>query len=241
MSQAEAEELSFHHRRIRERGINPWVYWPVRAFLQPFLTLYFRLRRAGRAHVPRGPVLLAANHRSFLDPFAIGCCVPRPIYFMAKRELFDRRVAGWFLNALGAFPVRRGESDEESMATARILLERGEGVLIFPEGARHRSGPLHPPRRGVGRLALQTGAPIVPVAIKGTERARRGWLIRPVRVDVRFGRPLTYPRVENPSPRLANEVTARIWPCVELQWTWLGGSMPEPAVERGEPAERAAA
>lgn len=62
-----------------------------------------------------------------------------------------------------------------------------------------------------------------------------------MRVDVRFGRPLTYPRVENPSPRLANEVTARIWPCVELQWSWLGGSMPEPAVERGEPAERAAA
>ena len=179
MSQAEAEELSSHHRRIRERGITPWVYWPVRAFLQPFLTLYFRLRRAGRAHVPPGPVLLAADHRSFLDPVVIGCCVPRPIYFMAKRELFDRRVAGWFLNALGAFPVRRGESDEESMATARILLERGEGVLIFPEGARHRSGPLHPPRRGVGRLALQTGAPIVPVAIKGTERARRGWLIRP--------------------------------------------------------------
>jgi glycerol-3-phosphate dehydrogenase (NAD(P)+) len=241
MSQAEAEELSFHHRRIRERGINPWVYWPTRAFLQPFLMLYFRMRRTGRAHVPRGAVLLAANHRSFLDPFAIGCCVPRPIYFMAKRELFDRRVAGWFLNALGAFPVRRGESDEESMATARILLERGEGVLIFPEGARHRSGPLHPPRRGVGRLALQTGAPIVPVAIKGTERVRRGWLIRPVRVDMRFGSPLTYPRVEDPSPNLAKEVTARIWPCVELQWAWLGGPMPEFRAGHEEVAERAAA
>lgn len=240
MAKAEAQELSLHHRRIRERGINPWVYWSVRAFLQPFLMLYFRMRRTGREHVPKGPVLLAANHRSFLDPFAIGCCVPRPIYFVAKRELFDRRLAGWFLNALGAFPVRRGESDEETMATARILLERGEAVVIFPEGARHRSGPLHAPKRGVGRLALETGAPIVPIAIKGSERARRGWLIRPVRVDMRFGRPLTYPHVAGPSPHLANEVTTRIWPCVELQWAWLGGPMPAPA-ERQASRERVAA
>jgi 1-acyl-sn-glycerol-3-phosphate acyltransferase len=234
MAQVADDELSLHHRRIRERGINPWVYWPVRAVLQPFLMLYFRMRRTGREHVPAGPVLLAANHRSFLDPFAVGCCVPRPIYFVAKRELFDRRIAGWILNALGAFPVKRGESDEESMTTARLLLERGEAVVIFPEGTRHRSGPLHAPKRGVGRLALETGAAIVPVAIKGTERARRGWLIRPVRVDMRFGRPLTYPRVERPSRHLANEVTARIWPCVELQWAWLGGPMPPPADERRE-------
>jgi 1-acyl-sn-glycerol-3-phosphate acyltransferase len=240
MAQAEAQELSLHHRRIRERGVNPWVYWPVRVVLQPFLILYFRMRRNGREHVPAGPVLLAANHRSFLDPFMIGCCVPRPIYFVAKRELFDRRVAGWILNALGAFPIKRGEADGESMETARLLLERGEAVVIFPEGTRHRSGPLHKPKRGVGRLALQTGAPIVPIAVKGTERARRGWRIRPVRVDLRFGPPLTYPRVEDPSPHLANEVTARIWPCVELQWAWLGGPMPEPA-ERQDVPERVAA
>lgn len=91
-----------------------------------------------------------------------------------------------------------------------------------------------------GRLALQTGAPIVPVAIRGSERARRGWLVRPVRVDLRFGRPLTYPPVEAPSLHLAVEVTARIWPCVELQWAWLGGPMPHHA-EHEEGRERAAA
>jgi len=240
MAQAEAEELSLHHRRIRERGTNPWVYGLARAFLKPFLILYFRMRRRGREHLPAGPVLLAANHRSFLDPFAIGCCVPRPIYFVAKRELFDRRLSGWFLNALGAFPIKRGESDQESMTTARKLLERGEAVVIFPEGTRHPSGPLHSPRSGVGRLALQTGAPVVPVAIRGSERARRGLLVRPVRVDLRFGRPLTYPRVEDPSPHLAVEVTARIWPCVESQWAWLGGPMPH-HVEHEEGRERAAA
>ena len=170
-------------------------------------------------------MILAANHRSFLDPFVIGVCVRRPIYFVAKRELFEWRFVGWFLNCLGAFPVRRGESDEESVATALALLERGEAVVIFPEGTRHRSGPLKEPKRGVGRLALESGAPVVPVAVAGTERARRGWRIRPVRVTIRCGRALTYPRVPAPSPHLAREVTARIWPCVDLQWAWLGGPM----------------
>ena len=159
--------------------------------------VFFRLRRGGRHHVPAGGVLLASNHRSFLDPFVIGCCVRRPIYFVAKQELFENRFAGWLLNCLGAFPVRRGESDEQSMATALALLERGEAVVIFPEGTRHRSGPLHPPKRGVGRLALESGAPVVPIAVTGTERARRGLVFLPVRVDIRCGRPLTYPRVRD--------------------------------------------
>ena len=241
MAQAGNEELSQHHRRIRERGVNPWVYWPVRLVLKPFLLLFFRMRRTGREHVPtEGPVILASNHRSFLDPFVIGACVKQPIYFVAKRELFDRRIAGWILNCLGAFPVKRGESDEESMATALALLDRGETVMIFPEGTRQRSGPLRQPKRGVGRLALQSGAPVVPIAVKGTERARRGYVFRPVRVDLRFGPPLTYPRLEDPSKHLANEVTARIWPCVELQWAWLGGPVPE-AVPYEEPVEHAVA
>ncbi|MBA3359331.1 MAG: 1-acyl-sn-glycerol-3-phosphate acyltransferase [Thermoleophilaceae bacterium] len=242
MPSGHQNDLSRYHARTRARGVNPWVYWPVRALLQPFLQIFFRLRRGGRHHVPSRGVLLASNHRSFLDPFVIGCCVRRPIYFMAKRELFQNRLVGWILNALGAFPVRRGESDEQSMVTALALLERGEAVVIFPEGTRHRSGPLHPPRRGVGRLALESGAPVVPVAVTGTERARKGLLLRPVRVDIRCGRPLTYPRVEAPSKHLANEVTARIWPCVELQWAWLGGPMPagEEPREVERPQRRAA-
>lgn len=216
--------LTPHHDRIRRRGVNPFVYWPVRFVLKPLILAWFRLTREGRGHIPaEGGVILAANHRSFLDPFAIGCCVGRPIHFVAKRELFGNRLVGWFLNALGAFPVRRGESDEESMATAREVLARGGAVVIFPEGTRHRTGSLGKPKRGVGRLALETGAPVVPIAITGSERARRGALIRPVKVAVRFGPPLTFPRVEGPSRHLAGEVTARIWPCVELQWEWLGG------------------
>src|SRR5215203_2860661 len=207
--------LAVYHERTRRRGVNSFVYWPMRAVLKPAILLYFRLRRLGREHIPSGGVILAANHRSFLDPFAIGTCNPRPIYFVAKQELFRNPLVGWFLNCMGAFPVRRGESDEESVATALALLDRGQAVVIFPEGTRIRAGSLAKPKRGVGRLALQSGAPVVPIAITGSERARRGWRIRPVKVHLRCGPALTFPRVEDPSPFLAGEVTERIWPCVQ--------------------------
>jgi predicted dinucleotide-binding enzyme len=109
------------------------------------------------------------------------------------------------------------------MATARAILDRGDIVLMFPEGTRIRPGSLGRPKRGVGRLALETGAPVVPVAVIGTEAVRRGWLIRPYKVRIRAGRALTFPHVERPSAALAGAVTDRIWPCIELQWEWLGG------------------
>jgi 1-acyl-sn-glycerol-3-phosphate acyltransferase len=218
--------LDRYHERTRRRGVNPLVYWPVRWLVKPAILVYFRLRRLGTEHVPDGGVILASNHRSFLDPFAIGCCIGRPIYFVAKRELFKNPMLGWLLNCLGAFPIRRGQSDDESMDTALALLERGQAVVIFPEGTRIRTGSLARPKRGVGRLALQSGKPVVPIAVEGSENVRRGWRIRPVKVHLRCGPALTFPRVEDPSPFLAGEVTERIWPCVELQWEWLGGLPP---------------
>jgi 1-acyl-sn-glycerol-3-phosphate acyltransferase len=224
-----ASDLSRYQARTREKGVSKPLFWLARVVLGFGIQIYFSLERTGRKNIPkRGPVILAANHRSFLDPFLIGCCMRRPVYFVAKQELFKKRWQGWLLNRLGAFPIRRGEADEESMETARLVLERGGALVIFPEGTRHRHGPLARPKRGVGRLALETGAPVVPIAILGSERARRGWRIRPVWVRIRCGRPLTFPRVEKPSPRLAEEVTARLWPCVELQWEWLGGERAEP-------------
>jgi glycerol-3-phosphate dehydrogenase (NAD(P)+) len=218
--------LEVYHERTRRRGVHPLVYWLARLLIKPAVLVYFRVRRLGREHVPDGGVILASNHRSFLDPFVIGCCVRRPIYFVAKRELFKNPLVGWFLNCMGAFPVRRGQSDEESVKTALELLANGKAVVFFPEGTRIVSGSLGQPKRGVGRLTLLSGAPVVPVAVTGSEGARDGWRIRPVRVHVRFGAPLTFPKVADPSAFLAGEVTGRIWPCVELQWEWLGGLPP---------------
>ncbi len=218
--------LSLYHERTRRRGVNSFVYWPARWVLKAGILVYFRLRRLGTEHIPDGGVILASNHRSFLDPFAIGCCLGRPIYFVAKQELFKNPLIGWFLNCLGAFPIKRGASDEESVATSLALLERGQAVVIFPEGTRIRTGSLAQPRRGVGRLALESGSPVVPIAVTNSEHARRGWRIRPVKVHIRCGPPITFPTVKDPSPFLAGEVTERIWPCVGLQWEWLGGLPP---------------
>ncbi|MFZ0385253.1 MAG: 1-acyl-sn-glycerol-3-phosphate acyltransferase, partial [Solirubrobacteraceae bacterium] len=212
---------------MRARGANPIVYGIVRVSFQIFFLIYFRMQRIGLEHVPkRGPVIIAANHRSFLDPFVIACMARRPMYYVAKQEIFMGRVISWLLTSLGAFPVRRGASDSETIITAKAILERGDIVLIFPEGTRTRPGALGTPRRGVGRLALESGAPVVPVAVIGTESIRKGFLIRPHKVRIRAGRALRFPTVEQPSPALAGAVTDRIWPCVMLQWEWLGGLAP---------------
>jgi 1-acyl-sn-glycerol-3-phosphate acyltransferase len=228
----ESNELHAFREHALARGVNPVLYWLARATLVPFFLLYFRIARLGREHIPSsGPVLLAANHRSFLDPFVIGALTRRPVYYMAKRELFERRWQAWLLNSLGAFPVDRGRGDEEAMATARTILQRGDCVVIFPEGTRVRPGPLGHPHRGVGRLALQTGARVVPIAVVGTEDVRRGWRIRPRKVILRCGRPLRFPQAERPSPAMALGVAERIWACVSLQWEWLGGVSSSPCAE----------
>ncbi len=198
--------------RSRERGVNPLVYWLVRGVLQPFFHLYFRLSRIGREHIPaEGPVILAANHRSFLDPFVIGCMVRRPCYFVAKQELFSNCFVAWLLNCLGAFPIDRGNSDGDAMSTARAILERGDVVVIFPEGTRSRPGGLGRAKRGVGRLALETGAPVVPVAIHGSQGIRswrRGVFPK---VTIRFGEPISFDVVEKPDRDQQQQASVEIF------------------------------
>lgn len=223
------ERLNSYHAFAREHGVNRGLYVVARLILVPFFLFYFRLSRQGRKNSRiKGGTIVAANHRSFLDPFVIGSCLPwgKPMNYVAKVELFEKRWQGFLLVRVGAFPIRRGEADEEAMKTAEMVLARGGTICIFPEGTRIRKGSLGTPKRGVGRLALRSGAPVLPVAVSGTENVRRGFRIRPRKVDIRVGRPMSFPQSEQPSPALAASVTSRIWPNIELQWEDIGGLPP---------------
>ena len=223
------ERFHGYHDFARRHGVNRVIYMIARLILVPSFLIWFRLQRTGREHARvKGGMIVASNHRSFLDPFVIGALLPwrRQIQFVAKVELFEKPWQAWILSRLGAFPIRRGQSDEVAMETARLAVERGGTVVIFPEGTRHRSGSLGTPKRGVGRLALESGVHVLPVAVHGSEHVRKGFRIRPRKVKLRAGTPMTFPQTERPSPQLAATVTDRIWPNIELQWEWLGGLPP---------------
>ncbi len=192
-----------------------WVYTLARLLLTPFCLLAYRARCRDAPNVPgAGGVILAPNHFSAMDHFFCGLFLRRRVHFMAKSQLF-RGVFAWILRHGGAFPVQRGRHDEQTIATALEILRRGGAVVIYPEGGRSRSGRIGDRARpGVGRLALESGAPVVPVAIHGSERARNWKYLQFPRVDVCFGEPLLYARVA-PSGReaqqsVADEVLARV-------------------------------
>jgi 1-acyl-sn-glycerol-3-phosphate acyltransferase len=204
------------HRLARETGVSRWRYALVRGIVSPLFRLYFRMHVSGADCIPaEGAAIVAPNHKSFWDSFFIGVCTRRHVRFMAKTELIQARY-GKLLVRLGAFPVRRGQADEDALETARIILEQGGLLALFPEGTRIRDPDnLGHPRRGAGRLALETGAPLVPCAITGTEKIFRGGLPLPRRVQVAFSEPIQV--AELPAgPDTALELTEELlWPEVE--------------------------
>jgi 1-acyl-sn-glycerol-3-phosphate acyltransferase len=180
-----------------------WVWTLNRIVFTPFARLLFHVAAVRPEHVPpHGPAILAPNHFSAMDHWFIAYHLRRPLRFMAKSQLFRGRALQWFLPHLGVFPVRRGHNDEEAMTTARILLERGDLVVMYIEGGRSRTGKLgEKARPGLGRLALETGAPVVPVAIHGSERMRNWRRLEFPNVTIGYGEPRHY----NPEPDAPRE------------------------------------
>lgn len=174
------------------------LYAVLKPIAVALMRLFFRLEVVSPGLVPAtGPVLIVSNHVSVLDPPFVGAAAPRPLFFMAKEELFRIPLFGRLIRALNARPVRRDGSDTRALKAALAQLEEGRALLVFPEGTRGEEGqPLREGKAGVGMLAVLSGAPVVPVYVSGTGAALpRGRSVpRPARVRVTFGPPLHFKR-----------------------------------------------
>src|SRR5918998_1566885 len=201
------------HTRGRTRDPD-WVYEAVRVLTTLYAWVFFRARGIAAEKVPsEGPVILAPNHFSFMDHFFLGVAIRRKVRFMAKSQLFQRPMQ-WIYTHGGVFPVRRGYADEEAFRTANSILERGGTIAMYSEGGRSRTGKLSDKvRPGIGRLALESGATIVPVAIHGSSRVRNWKRLQFPKVTVLYGDPIRWEVVDDPTreeqQQVANEIFER--------------------------------
>jgi 1-acyl-sn-glycerol-3-phosphate acyltransferase len=175
--------------------LNPY-YWVCCNLIKLVGRIFFRLRWLHRERmINHGPVILAANHQSFLDPPFAGSASSRPIYFLARRSLLDGAFFGWLLPKLNVIPVDSESGKDRTALKALIrILRAGEGTLVFPEGQRSPDGKLQPAQPGLGLVIAKTLAPVVPIRIFGAYEA---WPIhekwpRPGRVTVVVGEPIYF-------------------------------------------------
>lgn len=193
------EHFDRYHERARRRGPTP-IYEVLRVLFSLYAWTVFRLRPIWPERVPAsGGVILAPNHFSFLDHFFVGVPIRRKVRFMAKSQLFKGPLA-WLISHGGAFPVRRGARDEDTFVTAGQILDGGGCVVMYCEGGRSRTGRISERARpGIGRLALESGATIVPVAIHGSSLVRNWKRLQFPKITICYGEPLRYERIETPS------------------------------------------
>jgi 1-acyl-sn-glycerol-3-phosphate acyltransferase len=202
------------HTRARTREPN-WIYEFVRVVTSLYAYTLLRTRAISVEHVPgKGGVILAPNHFSFMDHFLMGCYLRRKVRFMAKSQLFKPPMEAVYTRG-GVFPVRRGARDEDVFITARAILARGGAITMYCEGGRSRTGKVaEQAKRGIGRLALESGAPIVPIAIHGSSRVRNWKRLQFPKVTVQYGTALRWQTVPDPSREqqqaVADEVLAQI-------------------------------
>jgi 1-acyl-sn-glycerol-3-phosphate acyltransferase len=202
----------FHQFHVAARKGVGWTYAFVRILVSLPTLLIYRVRAVGVENVPKsGALILAPNHFSQMDHFFVGLYLRRKVRFMAKSQMFGPPVLTYIYKHGGVFPVRRGHRDEESIETALTILGQEGMLLVYAEGGRSRSGELGDVKPGIGRIALESGAPVVPVAIQGSERVRRWKRFRFPKVTVQFGEPIEFPTEEAPSRERQLEVAERIF------------------------------
>jgi 1-acyl-sn-glycerol-3-phosphate acyltransferase len=189
-----------YHARVRAGEPEAHVYEIVRIATVLHALITFRARGIGSENVPLGPLILAPNHASFMDHFFAGAFVRRRIQFMAKSQLFSSAVPQYIFSHGGVFPVRRGAQDDEAFISAYKILERGGAIGMYCEGGRSRNGQVAAEARpGIGRLALESGAPVVPVGILGSHQVRNWKRLQLPRVTVSYGVPLRFARITEPT------------------------------------------
>jgi 1-acyl-sn-glycerol-3-phosphate acyltransferase len=217
-----------------------WTYTLARFVITlPTIALY-RVTVRGRKNVPRrGAAVLAPNHFSQADHFFVGVYLWRKVRFMAKSQLFGPPVLTYILKVGGVFPVRRGHRDEKAFETAYELIDQGELLLVYAEGGRSRSRELGTAKPGIGRIALESGAPIIPTAIYGSDGVR-GWKrLRFPRVTVEYGEPLTFPVEAEPSRERQQEVADEIFARVREMYEGIATRSGERAASRTPDRARA--
>ncbi len=193
------EHFDRFHERSRTREPD-WAYELTRFLTSLYAYTLLRVRSISSDEVPgQGAVILAPNHFSFMDHFLMGCYIRRKVRFMAKSQLFKPPMQFIYTHG-GVFPVRRGAADEEVFVTAHSILKRGGAITMYCEGGRSRTGKLaDQAKRGIGRLALESGAPVVPIAIHGSSRIRNWKRLRFPKVTVQYGEPLRFERIAEPT------------------------------------------
>lgn len=192
------------------------MYDVVRFLIEMVCRVHFRLEIHGRSNIPaRGPFIIAPIHRSYLDTPVLGAATYRRMRYMGAEKMWTNRALGWFLTSVGGFPVQRGSADREALKVALAVAERGEPLVMFPEGTRQTGALVHPLFDGPAYVACRTGVPIIPVGLGGTEAAmpKGSRMVRPVKMAIVIGEPIAPPpRTESGRvPRSAvRELTARL-------------------------------
>jgi 1-acyl-sn-glycerol-3-phosphate acyltransferase len=234
-----AEHFTRFHERVRSRRPD-WMYGIVRLVLTPYLLVFFRARCIDSHKIPtEGPVIVAPNHFSFLDHFFVAVFMRREVNFMAKSQLFKRPLQFVYTHG-GVFPVQRGKRDEEAFKTAHAVLARGGCVVMYAEGGRSRTEKLGEPKPGIGKLALESGAPVVPSAIAGSSKVRNWKKLQFPKVTVQYGDPIRFDKVENPTREQAQAASEIIFEGIEKVYYGLQKDGRKHAVKAARAARRAA-